>query len=280
MDSSKLNELKLTAAKIRRHVIESVAAANSGHPGGSLSATDIITVLFFDEMKIDSKNPSWADRDRFVLSKGHAAPAYYAALAIKGFFPEEDLVTLRKTDSYLEGHPSMRKVPGCDMSTGSLGQGISCAVGMALAGRIDKKDYRVFSILGDGELEEGQVWEAAMAAAHYGLDNLVAFVDHNNLQIDGNIADVMNPNPVADKFAAFGWNVISIDGHDLEQIKGAIESAKTVKGKPTMVVCETVKGKGVSFMENDYGWHGVAPNAEQTEKALAEIDAYIKGLEA
>jgi len=280
MDSGKIKELKLTAAKIRRHVIESVAAANSGHPGGSLSSTDIITVLFFDEMRIDSENPSWADRDRFVLSKGHAAPAYYAALAIKGFFPEADLITLRKTDSYLEGHPSMRKVPGCDMSTGSLGQGISCAVGMALAGKIDKKDYRVFSILGDGELEEGQVWEASMAAAHYGLDNLVAFVDHNNLQIDGNISDVMNPNPVADKFAAFGWNVIAIDGHDLEQIKNAIEKAKTVKGKPTMVVCETVKGKGVSFMENDYGWHGVAPNAEQTEKALAEIDAYIKGLEA
>lgn len=280
MDSSKIKELKLTAAKIRRHVIESVAAANSGHPGGSLSSTDIITVLFFDEMKIDVKNPAWADRDRFVLSKGHAAPAYYAALAMNGFFPEEDLITLRKTDSYLEGHPSMRKVPGCDMSTGSLGQGISCAVGMALAGKIDKKDYRVFSILGDGELEEGQVWEAAMAAAHYGLDNLVAFVDHNHLQIDGNIANVMNPNPVADKFAAFGWNVISIDGHDLEQIKGALDAAKTVKGKPTMVVCETVKGKGVSFMENDYGWHGVAPNAEQKEKALAEIDAYIKGLEA
>lgn len=280
MDSGKMKELKLNAAKIRRHVIESVAAANSGHPGGSLSSTDIITVLFFDEMKIDVKNPAWADRDRFVLSKGHAAPAYYAALAMNGFFPEEDLITLRKTDSYLEGHPSMRKVPGCDMSTGSLGQGISCAVGMALAGKIDKKDYRVFSILGDGELEEGQVWEAAMAAAHYGLDNLVAFVDHNNLQIDGNISDVMNPNPVADKFAAFGWNVISIDGHDLEQIKNAIDTAKTVKGKPTMVVCETVKGKGVSFMENDYGWHGVAPNAEQTEKALAEIDAYIKGLEA
>ena len=280
MDSGKMKELKLNAAKIRRHVIESVAAANSGHPGGSLSSTDIITVLFFDEMKIDVKNPAWADRDRFVLSKGHAAPAYYAALAMNGFFPEEDLITLRKTDSYLEGHPSMRKVPGCDMSTGSLGQGISCAVGMALAGKIDKKDYRVFSILGDGELEEGQVWEAAMAAAHYGLDNLVAFVDHNNLQIDGNISDVMNPNPVADKFAAFGWSVISIDGHDLEQIKNAIDTAKTVKGKPTMVVCETVKGKGVSFMENDYGWHGVAPNAEQTEKALAEIDAYIKGLEA
>lgn len=280
MDIGKMKELKLNAAKIRRHVIESIAAANSGHPGGSLSSTDIITMLFFDEMKIDVKNPDWADRDRFVLSKGHAAPAYYAALAMKGFFPEEDLITLRKTDSYLEGHPSMRKVPGCDMSTGSLGQGISCAVGMALAGKVDKKDYRVFSILGDGELEEGQVWEAAMAAAHYSLDNLVAFVDHNNLQIDGNIANVMNPNPVADKFAAFGWNVISIDGHDLEQIKNALESAKTVKGKPTMVVCETVKGKGVSFMENDYGWHGVAPNAEQTEKSLAEINAYIKGLEA
>ena len=280
MESNKIRELKLSAAKIRRHAVEAITCAKSGHPGGSLSISDIVAVLFFDVMKIDSSNPSWVDRDRFVLSKGHGALAYYAALAMKGFFPEEDLVTLRKIDSYLEGHPSMRKVPGCDMSTGSLGQGISCAVGMALAGKIDKKDYRVFSILGDGELEEGQVWEAAMAAAHYKLDNLTAFVDHNGLQIDGNVSDVMNPNPVADKFAAFGWNVISIDGHNIEQIENAIETAKNVKGKPTMIVCETVKGKGVSFMENNYEWHGVAPNEEQCKKALAEIDACIKELEA
>ncbi len=280
MDGKKMIELKLTAAKIRRHVIEAITCAKSGHPGGSLSSTDIITMLYFDEMKVDAKNPAWEERDRFVLSKGHAAPAYYSALAIKGFFSEDDLITLRKIDSYLEGHPSMRKIPGCDMSTGSLGQGISCAVGMAIAGKLDKKDYRVYSILGDGELEEGQVWEAAMAAAHYKLDNLVAFVDHNGLQIDGNISDVMNPNPVADKFAAFGWNVIAIDGHDFEQIRAALDAAKTVKGKPTMIVCETVKGKGVSFMENKYEWHGNAPSAELAEKALAEIDEYIKGLEA
>lgn len=274
------NELKLKAAKIRRHVIEEVSAAKSGHPGGSLSVADIITVLYFDEMNVNAEKPQDPDRDRFVLSKGHCAPALYAALAMRGFFPEKDLVTLRKIDSYLEGHPSLSSVPGVDISTGSLGQGISNAVGIALAGKLDKKAYRVYSVLGDGELEEGQVWEAAMAAAHYKLDNLVAFVDLNGLQIDGNTKDVMNPNPAKDKFEAFGWNVIAIDGHDIDSIKDALAKAKEVKGKPTMIVANTIKGKGVSFMEGDYGWHGVAPNAEQTEKALSEIDAYIAELEA
>jgi transketolase len=258
-----------------------VFSAKSGHPGGSLSCTDILTVLYFDEMRVNPKDPRWADRDRFVLSKGHCAPALYATIALKGFLPEEDLKTFRKIDSYLEGHPSMSYVPGVDMSTGSLGQGISTAVGMALAGKIDNKDYRVYSILGDGELQEGQVWEAAMAAAHYKLDNLTAFVDYNGLQIDGNITDVMNPEPIADKFKAFGWNVIVVeDGHDHAEIKAAIEKAKTVKGQPTMCVCHCIKGKGVSFMENDYSWHGTAPNQEQRDKAIAELDEYLAGLEA
>ncbi len=268
------------ATCIRKYIIDEVFSAKSGHPGGSLSCTDILTVLYFDEMNVDVKNPKWEDRDRFVLSKGHCAPALYATLASKGFFPVEDLNTLRKTDSYLEGHPSMTYVPGVDMSTGSLGQGISAAVGMAIAGKLDEKSYRVYSILGDGEIQEGQVWEAAMAAAHYKLDNLVAFVDHNGLQIDGPTADVMNPNPVADKFEAFGWNVIVVDGHDVEAIKNAVDQAKTVKGKPTMVVCETVKGKGVSFMENNCDWHGTAPKQEQRDQAIAELDAYLAELEA
>ena len=280
MDKQKKLDLMKKAACIRKYIIEEVFSAKSGHPGGSLSCTDIFTVLYFDEMRVDVNNPKWADRDRFVLSKGHCAPALYATLALKGFFPEKDLVTLRKIDSYLEGHPSMTYVPGVDMSTGSLGQGISAAAGMAMAGKLDKKDYRVYSILGDGELQEGQVWEAAMAAAHYKLDNLTAFVDYNGLQIDGTIQEVMNPEPIADKFASFGWNVISIDGHDIEAIKDAIETAKTVKGKPTMVVCRTIKGKGVSFMENNGAWHGSAPNQEQRDQAIAELDAYLAGLEA
>lgn len=280
MDKQKKLDLMKKAACIRKYIIEEVFSAKSGHPGGSLSCTDIFTVLYFDEMRVDVNNPKWADRDRFVLSKGHCAPALYATLAVKGFFPEEDLFTLRKTDSYLEGHPNMTYVPGVDMSTGSLGQGISAAVGMALAGKIDQKDYRVYSILGDGELQEGQVWEASMAAAHYQLDNLTAFVDYNGLQIDGPIKEVMSPEPIADKFAAFGWNVIVIDGHDMEAIKEAIEQAKTVQGKPTMIVCNTVKGKGVSFMENNGAWHGSAPNQEQRDQAIAELDAYLAGLEA
>lgn len=280
MDKLKLLDLKKKATIIRKHIIDEVFSANSGHPGGSLSCADILTTLYFDEMRVDPKNPKDPNRDRFVLSKGHCAPALYATLALKGFFPEADLNTFRKVDSYLEGHPSMNYVPGVDMSTGSLGQGISTAVGMALAGKIDKKDYRVYSILGDGEIEEGLVWEAAMAAAHYKLDNLTAFVDYNGLQIDGNITDVMNPEPIADKFAAFGWNVISINGHDHEAIKNAIEAAKTVKGKPTMVVCHDIKGKGVSFMEGDYGWHGKAPNQEQRDQAIQELDAQLAEIEA
>ena len=280
MDKLKALELQKTATIIRKYVIEEVFSAKSGHPGGSLSCTDIFTTLYFDEMNVDIKNPKWADRDRFVLSKGHCAPALYATLAVKGFFPEADLYTFRKVDSYLEGHPNMTYVPGVDMSTGSLGQGISTAVGMALAGKSDNKDYRVYSILGDGELEEGQVWEAAMAAAHYKLDNLTAFVDYNGLQIDGNITDVMNPEPVADKFIAFGWNVIVVDGHNHAQIKDAIEAAKAVKGKPTMVVCRCIKGKDVSFMENQYGWHGTAPNQEQRDQAIAELDEKLAAIEA
>lgn len=280
MDKQKKLDLMKKAACIRKYIIEEVFSAKSGHPGGSLSCTDIFTVLYFDEMRVDVNNPKWPDRDRFVLSKGHCAPALYATLAVKGFFPEKDLFTLRKIDSYLEGHPSMTYVPGVDMSTGSLGQGISAAVGMALAGKIDKKAYRVYSILGDGELQEGQVWEAAMSAAHYKLDNLTAFVDYNGLQIDGPIRDVMSPEPIADKFTAFGWHVITIDGHDVAAIKEAIEQAKTVEGKPTVIVCNTVKGKGVSFMENNVAWHGSAPNQEQRDQAIAELEAYLAGLEA
>jgi transketolase len=274
-----LKDLKKRAAVIRKHIIDEVYNAASGHPGGSLSCADILTVLYFEEMNIDPQRPSWEDRDRFVLSKGHCAPALYATLAERGFFPVEDLVKFRSADSYLEGHPSMRYVPGVDMSTGSLGQGISAATGMALAGKLDGKDYRVYAVLGDGEIQEGQVWEACMAAAHYKLDNLTAFLDHNGLQIDGNIADVMSPEPVTEKFKAFGWNVIHIDGHDIPQIIDALKKAKEVKGKPTMIIADTVKGKGVSFMENQAGWHGSAPNKEQRDQAIAELDAYISGLE-
>jgi transketolase len=248
-----------------------LVTSKSGHPGGSLSAVEILTALFFHEMRINPEDPRWADRDRFVLSKGHCAPALYGVLAERGFFPVEELVKFRSADSYLEGHPNMTYVPGVDMSTGSLGQGISAAVGMAMAGKINGKDYTVYSILGDGELEEGQVWEASMAAAHYKLGNLVAFLDHNGLQIDGKITDVMSPLPIADKFRAFGLNVIEIDGHDYNQIRGALKAAKETKGKPTCVVAKTIKGKGVSFMENVASWHGTAPNKEQYEKAIEEV---------
>lgn len=244
----------------------------SGHPGGSLSAVEIITTLYFNEMNVDINNPKDPNRDRFVLSKGHAAPVLYAALAEKGFYNKEELMKLRKFGAMLQGHPNMNYIPGVDMSTGSLGQGISAAVGMALAGKLDKKDYRVYTLLGDGELEEGQVWEAAMSAAHYKLDNLIGFVDFNGLQIDGETEEVMNPNPIADKFTAFGWNVIFVkDGNDLTEIKEAIEAAKKIKGKPSMLVCKTIKGKGVSFMENEASWHGSAPNKEQCDIALKEI---------
>ncbi|MBE7052355.1 MAG: transketolase [Ruminococcaceae bacterium] len=273
-------QLELTAYKIRKHAIDGVYNAASGHPGGSLSIADILSVLYFDEMKVDPKNPSDPDRDRFVLSKGHCAPALYGALAEKGYFPKEDIVTLRKSDSYLQGHPDMKGVPGVDMSTGSLGQGVCAANGMALAAKLDGKSYRVYTILGDGELEEGQVWEAAMFAAHYKLDNLVAFVDFNGLQIDGNITDVMNPTPIDKKFEAFGWNVIVIDAHNYDEIKNALSVAASTKGKPTCVVAKSIKGKGVSYMENNPAWHGAAPKEEDYIKASNELDAKIKELEA
>lgn len=264
-------EVRVKALEMRRMIIEMLTEAGSGHPGGSLSATDIVASLFFHEMNVDAGEPKMADRDRFVLCKGHAAPALYSALALKGFFPREDVFTLRKLGSHLQGHPDMKKLPGVDVSTGSLGQGLSMASGMALAGKLDKVPYRVYAVLGDGELEEGQVWEGAMFAAHYKLDNLCAFVDNNGLQIDGNIDDVMSPNPIADKWRAFGWNVIEIDGHDIQEIFMALDKAKTVKGQPTMIVAHTVKGKGVSFMENQAGWHGAAPKPEEKERALAEL---------
>lgn len=267
-----LEALENIAKVLRKDIIKMVTESASGHPGGSLSAVEIVTTLYFNEMNInveDHKNPN---RDRFVLSKGHAAPVLYAALAEKGFFNKEELMKLRKTGAMLQGHPNMNYIPGVDMSTGSLGQGVSAAVGMALAGKLDNSSYRVYTLLGDGELEEGQVWEAAMCAAHYKLDNLTAFVDYNGLQIDGDIDKVMNPNPIADKFVAFGWNAIYLeDGHDLVKIKDAIEAGKEVKDKPTMIVCKTIKGKGVSFMENQASWHGSAPSKEQCEMALKEI---------
>jgi transketolase len=267
-------ELAVTSEKagiIRQEIIKMLGEAGSGHTGGSLSAADMVACLYFWEMKLDPQKPDWQDRDRFVLSKGHAAPVLYAALAEKGFFPREYLRTLRKLGSPLQGHPDMRKLAGVEACTGSLGQGISWAVGMALAARIDQRDYRVYALLGDGELEEGMVWEAAMAAAHYRLDNLLALVDNNGLQIDGKIAEVMSPEPIADKFAAFGWNILEIDGHDHRQIMEALNSARSFKGSPTAVIAHTIKGKGCSFMENRVEWHGTAPNREEMEKALAEL---------
>lgn len=270
-----LDELKSISKEIRKDIVKMLTESASGHPGGSLSATDIMTVLFFKEMNIDPNNEKDPNRDRFVLSKGHAAPVLYSALARRGYFPVEELSTLRKFKSRLQGHPSIQYLPGIDMSTGSLGQGVSAAVGMALAGKIDKKDYRVYTLLGDGELEEGQVWEAAMCAAHYKLNNLTAFIDFNGLQIDGDITKVMNPCPIDKKFEAFGWNVLVIDGHNYEEIIDAIEKAKECKDKPTAVVCNTVKGKGVSFMENQAAWHGTAPSKEQCETALKELGGEI-----
>lgn len=272
-------ELELTAYKIRRDAVTAVHSAASGHPGGSLSIADILAVLYFDEMNIDPNNPKNPDRDRFVLSKGHCAPALYGALAERGFFPVEDIKTFRHVDSYLQGHPDMKGVPGVDMSTGSLGQGICAANGMALAAKLDGKSYRVYTILGDGELEEGQVWEAAMFAPHYRLDNLTAFVDFNGLQIDGDITKVMNPTPIDKKFEAFGWNVITINAHGMDEIKNAIAAAKATKGKPTVIIAKSIKGKGVSYMENQASWHGSAPNDEQYEQAMKELDAKIKELE-
>ena len=271
MNQSKINELKNIATEIRIGAIDAVHAAKSGHPGGSLSISDLLAYLYFVEMKVDPKNPKWEDRDRFVLSKGHTAPALYSVLALKGFFPREDLITLRKIDSYLQGHPDMKHIPGIDMSAGSLGLGISSACGMALAAKIDGKAFRTYTIVGDGESEEGQVWEAAMFASHYKLDNLCVIVDWNGLQIDGAVEDVMNPTPLDKKFEAFGFNVISIDGHNFDEIEAALENAKATKGRPTAIIAKTVKGKGVSFMENQVGWHGSAPNDEQYEIAVSEL---------
>ena len=270
-----LDELKSISKEIRKDIVKMLTESASGPPGGSLSATDIMTVLFFKEMNLDPNNEKDPNRDRFVLSKGHAAPVLYSALARRGYFPVEELSTLRKFKSRLQGHPSIQYLPGIDMSTGSLGQGVSAAVGMALAGKIDENDYRVYTLLGDGELEEGQVWEAAMCAAHYKLNNLTAFIDFNGLQIDGDITKVMNPCPIDKKFEAFGWNVLVIDGHNYEEIIDAIEKAKECKDKPTAVVCNTVKGKGVSFMENQAAWHGTAPSKEQCETALKELGGEI-----
>lgn len=271
MNKSEKTVLAETANRVRIGILDGVFNAGCGHPGGSLSIAELLTYLYFKEMKIDPENPKWEDRDRFVLSKGHTAPALYATLAERGFFPVEELKTLRKIDSRLQGHPDMKGIPGVDMSTGSLGLGISAACGMALAGKTAGKDYRVYTILGDGESEEGQVWEAAMFAAHYKLDNLVAIVDWNGLQIDGTVEEVMNPTPHNLKFSAFGWNVISIDAHDFDQIEAAFAAAKAVKGKPTAIIAKSVKGKGVSYMENAVQWHGAAPKEDLYRVALADL---------
>ena len=269
--------LQKIALEIRKGALTAVYTAASGHPGGSLGIAELLAYLYFEEMHVDPKNPKDPDRDRFVLSKGHTSPALYAALAEKGFFPKEDLKTFRQKDSYLQGHPDMKHIPGVDMSTGSLGQGISAACGMALSGKISEKKYRVWTILGDGECEEGQVWEAAMFAAHYGLNNLCAFVDFNGLQIDGPVTEVMNPTPLDTKFAAFGWNTLVIDGHDFDQIASAVEAAKR-SAKPTAVICKTIKGKGVSYMENVCSWHGSAPKTEQYEQGMRELEDAEKAL--
>ena len=272
-------QLQITACKVRMGILTGTHSAKAGHPGGSLSAADLFTYLYFQELNVDPANPKWEDRDRFVLSKGHTAPGLYAALAHRGFFPVEDLTTLRHIDSYLQGHPNMNSVPGVDMSTGSLGQGISCAVGMAMGLKHQGKSARVYTLLGDGEIQEGQVWEACMAASHYKLDNLVVIVDNNGLQIDGDVAKVMSPYPIADKLEAFGFHTIAIDGHDFDQMEQAFAEAKTVKGKPTAIVMKTIKGKGVSFMENNAGWHGKAPNDAEYAQAMDEIQAVLAGLE-
>ena len=279
MNSNLKKELSITACKVRMGVIEGTHCAKSGHPGGSLSAADIMTYLYFSQMNVDPQNPNKPDRDRFVLSKGHVAPALYATLAHRGFFPVEELKTLRKIGSRLQGHPDMKKIPGVDMSSGSLGQGISAACGMAKVAKLTGADYRVYAMLGDGEIQEGQVWEAAMFASHYQLDNLCVLVDNNGLQIDGNIKDVMSPYPIDKKFEAFGFHVINIDGHDFDQIEAAYKEACTVKGKPTAIIAKTVKGKGVSFMENQASWHGTAPNDEQYEIAMKELGEQLAALE-
>lgn len=265
-------ELEKMANEIRKDIATAVHSAKSGHPGGSLSSADIFTYLYFEEMNVDPANPKWEDRDRFVLSKGHVAPGLYSTLAEKGYFPKEDLKTLRHTGSYLQGHPDMKHIPGIDMSSGSLGQGVSVAVGMAAAGKYDKKDYRVYTLTGDGEIQEGQIWEAAMWAGHRKLDNLVVIVDNNNLQIDGSVEDVCSPYPIDKKFEAFNFHVINIDGNDFDQIRAAFKEARETKGMPTAIIAKTVKGKGVSFMENAAGWHGKAPNDEEYEIAMADLE--------
>ncbi len=280
MTSSEKKQLQITACKVRMGVVESTYGAKAGHPGGSLSAAEVYTYLYFKEMNIDHKNPKWEDRDRFVLSKGHTTPGLYSVLANRGFFPVEDLPTFRHIDSYLQGHPNMNMVPGVDMSTGSLGQGISVATGMALAAKHTGKNNRVYALLGDGEIQEGQVWEACMAAAHYKLDNFCIIVDNNGLQIDGNIADVMSPYPIVDKLIAFGFEVVAVDGHNFDELEAAFNKARQTKGKPFAIVMKTVKGKDISFMENDAGWHGKAPNDAEYAQAMAELKAKLAELEA
>ena len=270
-----IEELTKKAVEIRKGIIEAVYHAQSGHPGGSLSIADILTVLYFHEMKIKPEKPKWEERDRLVLSKGHCSPALYSCLANRGYFPVEDLKTFRKIDSYLQGHPDKNKVPGVDMTTGSLGQGLSAANGMAIAGKMDKKDYRVYCILGDGEIEEGQIWEAAMTSSKYKLDNLCVIVDNNNLQIDGTIEEVMSPYPIDEKFRSFGFEIIKIDGHDIEEIIKAFDVARNIKEKPTCIIAKTIKGKGISYMENQVGWHGKAPNEEQYKEAITELEKGI-----
>ena len=279
MTEQEKKQLMAMACKVRMGAIRGVHSAKAGHPGGSLSAADLFTYLYFKELNVDPKNPKWEDRDRFVLSKGHTAPGLYAALALRGFFPEEDLLTLRHIGSYLQGHPNMNETPGVDMSTGSLGQGISAAAGMALAAKCQGKTCRVYSLLGDGEIQEGQVWEAFMFAHHYKLDNLCVIIDNNGLQIDGNVADVMSPYPIPDKLRAFGFAVTEIDGHDFDQIEAAFAQARETKGVPFAIVMKTVKGKGVSYMENNAGWHGKAPNDEEFEIAMKELSAQLAEVE-
>ena len=273
-------ELQKIANEVRKDIVTALHSAKAGHPGGSLSAADVFTYLYFEEMNIDPKDPKKADRDRFVLSKGHTAPGYYSALAERGFFPKEDLKTLRHLGSYLQGHPDMKHIPGVDMSSGSLGQGISAAVGMALSAKLSNESYRVYTLLGDGEIQEGQVWEAAMFAGFRKLDNLVVIVDNNGLQIDGKVDEVCSPYPIDKKFEAFGWHVIKVSAHNFEELMAAVDEAKATKGQPTAIIMKSVKGKNVSFMENNAGWHGSAPNEEQYNQAIAELDEIIKGLEA
>ena len=279
MDATIKKQLEKTACKVRMGVIEGVYNAKSGHPGGSLSISDVLTYLYFAKLNVDPKNPKWADRDRFVLSKGHCAPALYAVLAERGFFDKSELKKLRHIGAMLQGHPDMKGTPGVDMSTGSLGQGISAAAGMALGGKLSSASYKVYTILGDGEIEEGQVWEAAMFSAHNKLDNLVAIVDNNGLQIDGKITDVCSPMPITDKFEAFGWHVITMNAHDFDDIERAFDEAEKINGKPVAIVMTSVKGKGVSFMENQVGWHGTAPNAEQYSQAMDELNKTLESLE-